>query len=187
MTLLPSLVVSDIGPVLSLTGAVGGSCISYIGPGCVYLGVNGEDFLNNIGGWLDSWRKAKGYATSSNAGVSEGDLPVEGNANLQQDVEQFSYNSIVSGSKPIWYYLGLFPIWVSIANRGATNMQRKIEAANAVTVGGAADETKEVLPAPTRWDFCVCIFFILFGTVSAVAGVVSNVWVQLNDLDEVEY
>ncbi|EED86198.1 amino acid/polyamine transporter, partial [Thalassiosira pseudonana CCMP1335] len=45
MTLIPALIFSDIGPVLSLTGAVGGSCISYIGPGLVYLGVNGEAFL----------------------------------------------------------------------------------------------------------------------------------------------
>jgi len=59
ITLLPSLVFSDIGPVLSLTGAVGGSCISYIGPGLVYLGVNGEAFLDKVGSWLDGWRRAR--------------------------------------------------------------------------------------------------------------------------------
>lgn len=188
MTLLPALVVNDIGPVLSLTGAVGGSCISYIGPGLVFLGVNGEDFLNKVGGWLDHWRRARGYTTSSanNAAVSEGDLPVEGNASLEisQNTDKFSYESITSGSKPCWYYLGLFPIWTSIANSGATHMQKKIETANVVTGGGAVDESKEVLPPPSKWDFCVCMFFILFGVVSAVAGVLSNVYVQMNDLDE---
>eukprot|EP00579_Thalassiosira_antarctica_P029102 CAMPEP_0202026498 /NCGR_PEP_ID=MMETSP0905-20130828/59036_1 /ASSEMBLY_ACC=CAM_ASM_000554 /TAXON_ID=420261 /ORGANISM="Thalassiosira antarctica, Strain CCMP982" /LENGTH=407 /DNA_ID=CAMNT_0048589729 /DNA_START=22 /DNA_END=1242 /DNA_ORIENTATION=+ len=135
VTLLPALVVNDIGPVLSLTGAVGGSCISYIGPGLVYLGVNGEEFLNKVGGWLDRWRRARGYTASSNntAGVSEGDLPVEGNASLAipQDVDKFSYESITSGRKPLWYYLGLFPIWTSVANSGATHMQKKIDAATA--------------------------------------------------------
>mmetsp|Transcript_15111 Transcript_15111/g.32799 ORF Transcript_15111/g.32799 Transcript_15111/m.32799 type:complete len:632 (+) Transcript_15111:106-2001(+) len=190
MTLLPALVINDIGPVLSLTGAIGASCISYIGPGLVYLGVNGEEFLNKIGGWLDRWRRAKGYTTASNnnANVSEGDLPVEGNASLEisQDVYKFSYESITSGSKPLWYYLGLFPIWTSVANSGANHMQKKIEATNAVAGGGAMEETmKEVLPPPSKWDFGVSMFFVLFGVVSAVAGVLSNVYVQMNDWDEV--
>ena len=186
-TLLPALIFSDIGPVLSLTGAIGGSCISYIGPGLLYLGVNGEDFLNKIGSWLDHWRRKKGYATSNN-NVSEGDLPVEGNASLEiaQDVDKSSYESIKSGSKPLWYYLLLFPIWTAIANKGASHMRAKIAAANTVTGGGVVDESKEVLPPPSKWDFTICMFFILFGAVSLVAGVFSNVYVQMNGLDEVE-
>ncbi|KAL7531234.1 hypothetical protein ACHAWF_003682 [Thalassiosira exigua] len=187
MTLLPSLVVSDIGPVLSLTGAIGGSCISYIGPGLVYLGVNGEAFLDMVGSWVDGWRRKKGYSASDNNGVSEGDLPVEGDATLampsRDEARQFTYESIASGSKPCWYCLGLFPLWTSVANGGAVHMQRKIEALEAVA-GGLADESKEVLPPPTKWDFTVCLFFICFGAFSAVLGVVSNVWVQMYDLDE---
>lgn len=179
-SLLPALVVNDIGPVLSLTGAIGGSCISYIGPGLVYLGVNGEEFLSKVGGWLDRWRREKGYTTASNNNVSEGDLPMEGNASLEisQNVCKFSYESITSGSKPLWYYLGLFPIWTYVANSGAINMQKKIDAANAVAGGGAMEEVKDVLPPPTKWDFGVSMFFILFGAVSAVAGILSNVYVQ---------
>ena len=64
MTILPALLVNDIGPVLSLTGAIGGSCISYIGPGLVYLGVNGDELLCFIGNWVDRWRRAKkGHTT----------------------------------------------------------------------------------------------------------------------------
>ena len=188
MTLLPALIFSDIGPVLSLTGAVGGSCISYIGPGLVYLGLNGEEFLNKVGGWLDSWRRAKGHATTgnNNTGLSEGDLPVEGNASLEipQNVK-FSYKSITSGSKPLLYYLGLFPLWTYVANNGATHTQKKIETANVITGGGSADESKETLPPPSKWDYITCMFFIMFGAVSAVAGVLSNVYVQMNGVDEV--
>jgi len=187
MTLLPSLIVSDIGPVLSLTGAVGGSCISYIGPGLVYLGVNGESFLNMVGSWVDRWRRKRGYATSSNGepNVSENELPVEGNASLgmSHDAERFSYESIVSGSKPIWYYLGLFHMWTSIANKGSTSMRKKIEAADIVAGRGDSHEEKELLPPPSKRDFSICLFFILFGVMSAVVGVVSNVWVQLYNLD----
>ena len=183
-TLLPALIFSDIGPVLSLTGAVGGGCIAYIGPGLVYLGVNGEAFLSIVGSWVDHWRRTKGIAGSSN--VSEGELPVEGNASLEiaQDADKFSYEGIQSGSKPLWYHLGLFGVWTWVANKGEVQMQKRIEAATAVT-GCAADETKEVLPPPTKRDFAVCVFFILFGVLSLVAGVGSNIWVQLNGLDEV--
>ena len=182
-TLLPALIFSDIGPVLSMTGAVGGSCISYIGPGLVYLGVNGEDFLNKIGAFL----KAAGYSSSNSATVSEGDLPVEGNANLEmaQDVDSSSYESIKSSKKPLWYYLGLFPIWTAIANRGTIHMTNKIAKANVEARIGGAEERKEILPQPSSYDFFVCIFFVLFGTVSLVAGVLSNIYVQMNDLDEV--
>ncbi|KAL7559444.1 hypothetical protein ACA910_010002 [Epithemia clementina (nom. ined.)] len=44
-TLVPALVVDDLGPVLSLTGALGASFLSYIGTGAVYLGLNGDDFM----------------------------------------------------------------------------------------------------------------------------------------------
>lgn len=43
--LIPAMFSKDLGSVLSLTGAVGGSALSYIGPGAAYLGVHGEEFL----------------------------------------------------------------------------------------------------------------------------------------------
>jgi len=64
-------------------------------------------------------------------------------------------------------------------------MQKKIAAATASAGGAAvADESKEVLPPPSKWDFGVCLFFIVFGIISAVAGVLSNVYVQMFDVDE---
>jgi len=184
MTILPALLVNDIGPVLSLTGAIGGSCISYIGPGLVYLGVNGDELLCFIGNWVDRWRRAKkGHTTTTNV-----DLPVDGNATLRMSNSYevsavTSYESITSGSKPMLYYLGLFPLWTYIAHKGATNMRMKISAAN-TNVSGGIDETK-ILPGATRWDFAVCFFFILFGVVAMVAGVYTNMYFQLNNLNKV--
>ena len=189
MTILPALLVNDIGPVLSLTGAIGGSCISYIGPGLVYLGVNGDELLCFVGNWVDRWRRAKkGHTTTTNV-----DLPVDGNATLRMSNSYevsavTSYESITSGSKPMLYYLGLFPLWTYIAHKGATNMRMKISAANTNVSGGgpavAIDETK-ILPGATRWDFGVCFFFILFGVVAMVAGVYTNIYFQLNNLNKV--
>jgi hypothetical protein len=45
MAVVPAALAKDLGPVLALTGAIGGSCLSYIGPGAVYLGIHGERFL----------------------------------------------------------------------------------------------------------------------------------------------
>lgn len=193
-TLLPALIFSDIGPVLSLTGAIGGGCIAYIGPGMVYLGVNGEDFLNSVLGKIDSWRSSKGHSSSrSNGGVTEEDLPVDGDASLEIDANNASinaYESIRSGPKPLWFYLGLFPVWCAVANKGAMHMRKKIDAAFAVT-GVSADnapgDRSLLLPPPTKRDYSVSLFFIVFGFISAIAGVMSNFYVQWNNLDEVDY
>jgi len=183
-TLLPALIVNDIGPVLSLTGAIGGSCISYIGPGLVYLGVNGEDWVRMVGSWLDRWRRARGHATTRGSDDTP-ELPAEGDASLKMahgDGGAVSYETIISGSKPVWYYLGLFPIWTYVAHRGATHMRTKIDVANAVSGGSAADVNESnVLQGATKFDFAVAFFFIIFGVVSMVAGVVSNVSFQVNN------
>jgi sodium-coupled neutral amino acid transporter 11 len=193
-TLLPALIFSDIGPVLSVTGAIGGGCISYIGPGLVYLGVNGEDFLNSVLGRLERWRGTKDVNNNSGGGgVTEEDLPVDGDASLEIDATTSSinaYESIVSGSKPLWYYLGLFPIWCAIANKGATHLKKKTDAAYAVTgvlAESAPVDRSLLLPPPTKKDYGISLFFVCFGVVSAIAGVMSNLYVQWNNLDEVDY
>lgn len=45
LSIVPASIFDDLGPVLALTGAVGGSSLCYLGPGGVYLGVHGERFL----------------------------------------------------------------------------------------------------------------------------------------------
>ena len=184
-TIIPALVFNDIGPVLSFTGAIGGSCISYIGPGLVFLGVNGGEFINSTGAYLDRWQLGnRNNTTCASTTVAEGDLPVEGNASLRMDAkfDNRTYESIITSRKPCWYYLGLFPIWMWIANKGATNMQLKIDAANSTNT---RDDNVDELPHPSAADFCICIFFVLFGITAMVAGVVSNVYVQMNNLEDV--
>lgn len=185
-TIIPALVFNDIGPVLSFTGTIGGSCISYIGPGLVFLGVNGEEFIFSVGGYLDRWRRrdTASIRTSASAIVAAGDLPVHGNASLRivQQVDNRTYEGIASIRKPCWYYLGLFPLWMWIANKGAINMQRKIDGADYTYTG---DSTIDELPHPSTADFLISILFVVFGVVAMVAGVVSNVFVQMNNSDNV--
>jgi sodium-coupled neutral amino acid transporter 11 len=190
MTLIPALIFSDIGPVLSLTGAVGGSCISYIGPGLCFLGLNGDAFLAKVNDWVSNWRIKRGYNKGESSGVTDSsELPVEGNASLEipQNPSINSYTNVTSGPKPCLYYMGLFPFWCSVANIGAQHTQKKIDASGlAADANVNADESSDVLPSPTNWDFFVSFFFVLFGFVAAVAGVFSNVYVQMKNLDQVE-
>jgi len=47
-TLIPALLVEDLGIVMALTGSVGGSALSYIGPGVIYIAVHGAHFLDMV-------------------------------------------------------------------------------------------------------------------------------------------
>jgi len=188
MALVPALFVDDLGPVLSITGSLGGGCIAYMGPGLVYLGVNGDAFLAFCGGWLGQRvgngagagigvGNGVGVGNGAGAGVSTADLPVAGTAHQIM----ITASTLESISKPIWWYLLGFPIWTKIAQVGKTNMNLKIDDA-----AGMAYETEaysaydENSMLPNGREFFIAIFFICFGVLSAVAGVASNVYVQLN-------
>jgi sodium-coupled neutral amino acid transporter 11 len=56
LAVVPAAAFEDLGPVLAITGAVGGSCLAYIGPGVVYLGVHGGRFLELV---QESWLGSK--------------------------------------------------------------------------------------------------------------------------------
>jgi Transmembrane amino acid transporter protein len=45
LAMVTAALATDLGPLLAIAGAVGGSCLSYIGPRLCYLGVHGERFL----------------------------------------------------------------------------------------------------------------------------------------------
>lgn len=52
---LPAALFENMGNVLAFTGAIGGSCLSYIGPGLVYIGVHGGRFMELLdNSWLSS-------------------------------------------------------------------------------------------------------------------------------------
>jgi sodium-coupled neutral amino acid transporter 11 len=58
-TVIPASLAEDLGNVLALTGAIGGSSLCYLGPGAVYLGIHGERFLQLVdeSSWLGAWHK----------------------------------------------------------------------------------------------------------------------------------
>jgi sodium-coupled neutral amino acid transporter 11 len=172
-TLVPALIVNDLGPVLSITGSLGGSCLSYIAPGLVYLGVNGDAFLEFIAAKLND--KARKTAPAA------GDLPVEGDANA--NMQTTAPSTIQDASKPWWWYPTLMPMWVNIATTGAQGMKQRIaafEQEHGVSSGTGGEGVETI--GPCKRDYYASIFFICFGILAAVAGIVSNIYVQINDI-----
>ena len=174
LCLIPAMLVDDVGPVLSIVGSLGASCVAYIAPGLVFLGVHGDEFLEMMANLLGR-RQQK----SSN-GVA--DLPLEGDAkaDMQPGLVSSSYNDM---SKPWWWYPLLMPIWCGIASYGSTMMREKM-VASGVDFDATSHMPEKVdmedEPLANLREFCVAIFFIVFGIIALVAGLVSNVVVQLN-------
>ncbi len=78
-----------------------------------------------------------------------------------------------------WYGLG-FPIWCKIARLGRANMNEKIYQNACMSSGEEAVEghAEDILDTNGR-EFCIAIFFVVFGIISVIAGVGSNFYVQL--------
>eukprot|EP00980_Cylindrotheca_fusiformis_P029536 scaffold23499_cov109-Cylindrotheca_fusiformis.AAC.13 len=171
-TLVPALIVEDLGPVLSITGAVGGCSLAYIAPGLAYLGVNGEMFLQQMSAVLSKDHFDSGAISSSSPTTSD-------SAYASMDhvpSNDYAFN----GYKPWWWYPTLMPLWIWIATSGSEGMQQRLSSLKAEN--GSFDsqdfpETETILP--TNGDFRLSIFFIVFGATSLVAGLVSNFFVQI--------
>lgn len=168
LSLFPALIVDDLGPVLSITGSLGGGCIAYMGPGLCYLGVNGEAFFEFALNLL-------GNPSRSSSAVTMVDLPVAGSS---RNVMMQASRSLEECEKPFWWYLLGFPLWTSIASFGKKNMDRNASTSNSTYDTDQDDGTTMI---PNGVDFCIAIFFICFGLLSVFAGVGSNLFVLFNN------
>jgi len=144
MAVVPAALASDLGSVLAITGAIGGSCLAYIGPGVVFLGVHGERFLQLV---QQAWRSDKNADTSTSieeginlisAGTPEKPavavettpLVAAGTNSSENDETEMApvdENFVVHGiwNNITWYLLGM-PLWCAIAKRGKARLQEHV-------------------------------------------------------------
>lgn len=132
--LVPAAWSNDLGPVLALTGAIGGSCLSYIGPGLLYLGVHGDGFLTIVkNSWLGSlisdspanksWPKQVNNDPKETTPLVVAEIPTQEATNTKR-TEPESELFLVTGAKWfLWCLLG-FPIWCYLARMGKTGLER---------------------------------------------------------------
>jgi Transmembrane amino acid transporter protein len=167
-TLLTALVLDDLGPVLSITGAIGGSCLAFIGPGLAYLGAHGDYFLEYTDGMMVR-RKASPVDPAT-------ELSAVGDTKA---LVPLSATDACSGRTPWWWCIVLMPMWRSIASTGSRGMRIRLDQLEEETPGCTkASPIGEVI-GPVNGDFYLAMFMIIFGAIAAVAGVASNLYVQL--------
>ena len=206
LTLIPALIFDDLGPVLSFTGSLGGSCISYIAPGAVFLGVNGEEFILYCKEMLSNYNIKKHRSNNEeNYGI---ELPVVGNSGAIMSAAPSNQNNgnsldlpvegnkidmvtLPAVSKPLWWYILGYPIWYWIASKGYAGMNKKLIVLNDDIATNNSNTVVDGQPnafepsnkgeglAPTKSDFHIAIFFIVFGFIAGCAGVASNVYIQI--------
>jgi len=156
--LLPAVVLQDLGNVLSVTGAIAGSCLSYIGPGAIYLGIHGDDFLCLIrqGDW---WRRFVENETNTDNDNAIA-VPASENTTLLPSGKAYDQTGKSApetyriSSFPVrllqsatWYLL-LFPAWCWIARIGARAMAKHeedvaLQTPHSLRIGAVAPDTPQ--------------------------------------------
>ena len=112
IAVIPAALFENLGSVLASTGAVGGSCLSYIGPGAIYLGIHGARFLE-----LAQCYFGKPGLTEP---LSEETTPLYGEPAAKAPPPESADSWPVHFMKTtIWYALSM-PLWCWIATVGKT-------------------------------------------------------------------
>jgi len=180
--LVPALIVDDLGPVLSITGSLGASSLAYIAPGLVYLGVNGEDFIAWVGGAAQYGAAKRRSSSLTNGGDVE--LPVVGDsqAKMGEGTQSVPPEGMSGGRKrPWWWWPLAMPIWVAIASSGSRGTSNFLTNMGVQPLRGPSEDEEESI-GPRKRDYVYSILFIIFGVVAMVAGIISNIYVQVNNI-----
>lgn len=132
LALVPALFFEDMGIVLSLAGTIGGSCLAYIGPGLLYLGVHGARFQEVVdSSWLG--RSSGGHrsveATNGHSNGSDGKVATEATESTSllpgKQTNFAKPDSLILSAirNTVWYLLG-FPLWCRLASVGDDQVRK---------------------------------------------------------------
>mmetsp|Transcript_21496 Transcript_21496/g.45306 ORF Transcript_21496/g.45306 Transcript_21496/m.45306 type:complete len:771 (+) Transcript_21496:182-2494(+) len=131
---IPAAVFEKLGDILAVTGAIGGSNLSYIGPGIVYLGIHGGRFLELSKQYFgpemfddddDDNNNNKNHNHEAAIGGREESIPLVYRAKGAGDDEEDKppngcgfLDFLLSLPKTwLWYLLGM-PLWTALASIG---------------------------------------------------------------------
>lgn len=144
---------------------MGGSCISFIAPGLIYLGVNGEAFLSFSRSLVEKRNVNQSGTDGRNCSINDSSLPIAGDSNQimtnTQNATCIEMELPASGSridatinnsrKPFWWLCLGFPIWCKIACIGSRNIKDRIsdESGNVDAYYNNTNERYEVHLTPT--------------------------------------
>lgn len=110
--IIPAIRWSSLGIVLSVTGTIAGSCLSYLGPGVAVLGVHGGEFLKRV---------ERGWYTNRALQDMMWKYP-DPDANGAVERDELASIFIQSIKFLAWYPF-LMPLWCAIASTGESRFE----------------------------------------------------------------
>ena len=107
--------------------------------------------------------------------------------------------------KPLWWYLLGFPIWTQVANYASQSLKQNLLSDHQHDTDDSSSspyrahyspkqndpsqqspEEEHILDVesmvPTKQEYYMAIFFVIFGIISGVVGVISNLYIQIHKL-----
>eukprot|EP00804_Cyclotella_cryptica_P024899 CCRYP_011805-RB/>CCRYP_011805-RB protein AED:0.37 eAED:0.37 QI:867/1/1/1/1/1/2/367/457 len=119
-SLIPALMVDNVGSVLAITGTIAGSSLSYIGPGLVYLAVYGEEFLQKVD---EVWGDAVDVQSEEQETDTE-TANLLANPAQEEKTETKPVPSLMQRFlKQITWKMLLMPVWCAIAALGKRKLK----------------------------------------------------------------
>ena len=91
------------------------------------------------------------------------------------ELSLLKHTPIPKERKPLWWYLGAFSLWCQLAKVACIGMESRLD----IEVYKPDPSDTEAAPEPTGKDFMIAIFFIVLGILALVAGLISNIIVQM--------
>jgi len=126
---IPAAVFQDLGGVLAVSGSIGGSTLSYIGPGMVYIGIHGgrflelteryfgRDFLPNTGG-DDDHDESCSETDEESTPLFPGSEPTAAKGSIKTQTDSDGESLVKWLLKTILWYLTGMPVWTVLASIG---------------------------------------------------------------------
>ncbi len=123
ISLIPAMIFDDLGNVFSVTGSLGGSVLSYIGPGLTFIAVHGADFLELSARRWDI-PQFKKIATPATPRRILHPTDIESGEESQERVPK---NILCKIFDDILWYVLLMPIWMRVATTGRDSLKKHKE------------------------------------------------------------
>lgn len=144
LAVVPAALFENLGTVLAITGAIGGSCLSYIGPGALYIGIHGDEFIElaNTTFWGKSDKDDGDNNKSNGNDVKQNEAetlraiestPLKPKTSAMDDGDERSdrltvrkMSFVALSIRTIGWYITGMPIWCYIATIGNGGLQSHV-------------------------------------------------------------
>jgi len=123
LALIPALCFNNVGNVLAITGALGGSALSYIGPGAAYLAIHGRAFLDLVHKYLE---KQSLLPSDSPLEEDKEQMKLLYSKRKEIDIPSIPHSTTTWYNYILWYCCCL-PIWCQVAQYGQDMLKKHKE------------------------------------------------------------